>query len=176
MHRQQPTTLKGYILIAHTSFYDNPKRGDIMPIKLRDTTTKVIMSLGLSISSRTVDKNSKFLEGLSGKLEELVPPKISLLSDSQGAYTQVEIPDRFPGGSIILLETAVDSKVPANIEELVKTIPDTVFGQLGWVELNIALYRCDGEEQDLTRKLLLEPLFFVDIVLHSSRLMNILQG
>ncbi|KAF9940651.1 hypothetical protein BGZ67_007146 [Mortierella alpina] len=150
VHRQQPTTLKGYILIAHTSFYDNPKRGDIMPIKLRDTTAKVVLSLGLSISSRTVDKNSKYLEGLSGKLEELAPPKISLLSDSQGAYTQVEIPDRFPGGSIILLETAVDCKVPANIEELVKTIPDTVFRQLGWVELNIALYRCDGEEQDLT--------------------------
>ncbi|KAG0196511.1 hypothetical protein BGX28_010038 [Mortierella sp. GBA30] len=150
VHRQQPTTLKGYILIAHTSFYDNPKRGDIQPIKLRDSTAKVLMSVGLVVSSRTIDINGEYLEGLSGKLVELSSPKISLLSDAQGAFTQVEIPDRFPGGSIILLETAVDSKVPSNIEDLVKTIPDNVFGQLNWVELNIALYRCDGEERDLT--------------------------
>ncbi|KAK3819132.1 MAG: glycoside hydrolase family 13 protein [Linnemannia elongata] len=150
VHRQQTSTLKGYILIAHTSFYDNPKRGDIMPIKLRDTTAKVIFSVGLEVTSRTLEKNDKLLEGLPGKIVELEHPKISSQSDNQGAFAQIEIPDRFPGGSIILLETSVDSKVPTNIEALVKTIPDNVFGELGWMELNIVLYRCDGEEQDLT--------------------------
>lgn len=123
-----------------------------MPIKLRDTTVKVIFSVGLEVTSRTLEKNDKFLEGLPGKIVELEQPKISSQSDNQGAFTQIEIPDRFPGGSIILLETSVDSKVPTNIESLVQTIPDNVFGKLGWMELNIVLYRCDGEEQDLTRK------------------------
>ncbi|KAF9919336.1 hypothetical protein BX616_007060 [Lobosporangium transversale] len=150
VHRQQPTTLRGYILIAHTSFYDNPHRGDIMPIKLRDTTVKVLMSVSLEVTSRTVEKNDKFLEGLPCKLAQLAEPTISRLSDAQGAFTQVEIPDHFPGGSIILLETWADDKVPNNIEELVKTIPDSVFNSLNWLELNIALYRCDGEERDLT--------------------------
>ncbi|KAF9925664.1 hypothetical protein BGZ65_007634, partial [Modicella reniformis] len=150
VHRQQPTTLKGYILIAHTSFYDNPKRGDIMPIKLRDTTVKVLMSVGIEITLRNLDKNEQWLEGLPCKLVQLGEPKTTRLSDTQGAFTQVEIPDRFPGGSIILLETSVDNRIPGNIDELVKTIPDSVFGSLGWIELNIALYRCDGEEQDLT--------------------------
>ncbi|KAG0250878.1 hypothetical protein BG011_008005 [Mortierella polycephala] len=150
IHRQQPTTLKGYILIAHTSFYKNPQRGDIMPIKLRDTTAKVLMSVGLEITARNIENSEKFLEGLPGTVVELAAPKISQLSDAQGAFAQVEIPDHFPGGSIILLETAVDSKVPSNIDELVKTIPDAVFDSLGWLELNIALYRCDGEENDLT--------------------------
>ncbi|KAF9920504.1 hypothetical protein FBU30_009645 [Linnemannia zychae] len=150
VHRQQPVTLKGYILIAHTSFYNNPNRGDIMPIKLRDTTTKTLLSVGLEINSRTVKKNDKLLDGLPGKIVKLAEPNISVQSDSQGAYTQIVIPDRFPGGSIILLETAVDSKVPADIDAMVKTVPDNVFGDLGWMELNIALYRCDGEERDLT--------------------------
>lgn len=125
-----------------------------MPIKLRDTTAKVIFSLGMEVTSRTIEKNDKLLEGLPGKIIELEYPKISSHSDSQGVFAQIDIPDRFPGGSIILLETSVDSKVPTNIESLVKTIPDNVFGELGWMELNIVLYRCDGEEQDLTRKCL----------------------
>ncbi|KAF9354066.1 hypothetical protein BGX26_008122 [Mortierella sp. AD094] len=150
VHRQQPTTLKGYIMIAHTSFYDNPNRGDIMPIQLRDTTAKVLISVGLEVTSRTLKESTEFLEGLPCKLVQLQEPKISLLSDAQGSFTQVEIPDRFPGGSIILIETSVDSKVPSNIKELVKTVPDKVFGNLDWVTLNIVLYRCDGEEQDLT--------------------------
>ncbi|KAG0275240.1 hypothetical protein BGZ95_009042 [Linnemannia exigua] len=150
IHRQQTSTLKGYILIAHTSFYDNPKRGDIMPIKLRDTSAKVIFSVGLEVTARTIDKNDEFLEGLPSKIVNLAEPTMSSLSDNQGAFTQIDIPDHFPGGSIILLETSVDSKVPTNIDTLVKTIPDNVFGEVGWVELNIALYRCDGEEQDLT--------------------------
>lgn len=122
-----------------------------MPIKLRDTTAKVLMSVGLEVTSRTVEKNEQWLEGLPCKLVQLEEPKITRLSDGQGDFTQVDIPDRFPGGSIILLETSVDSKVPSNIEELVKTIPDSVFGSLGWMELNIVLYRSDGEEQDVTR-------------------------
>ena len=133
-----------------------------MPIKLRDTTCKVIFSVGLEVISRTLEKNDKFLEGLPGKIVELEYPKVSSQFDNQGAFTQIDIPDRFPGGSVILLETAVDSKVPTNIEALVKTIPDNVFGELGWMELNIVLYRCDGEEQDLTRKcnfLIIMPLF-----------------
>ncbi|KAK3815512.1 MAG: glycogen debranching enzyme [Benniella sp.] len=150
VHRQQPTTLKGYILIAHTSFYDNPNRGDIMPIKLRDTTAKVIMSVGLEVTSRSVEKSEQWLQGLPSKLVQLEEPKITRLSDSQGDFSQVEIPDHFPGGSLILLETSVDSKIPTDIEKLVKTIPDSVFGSLGWQELNIALYRCDGEEHDVT--------------------------
>lgn len=156
VHRQQPTTLKGYILIAHTSFYDNPNRGDIMPIKLRDTTAKVVMSVGLEVTSRNVEKSEQWLQGLPCKLVQLEEPKITRLSDDQGAFSQVEIPDHFPGGSLILLETSVDGKVPTDIEKLVKTIPDSVFGSLGWQELNIALYRCDGEEHDVTRMYLLE--------------------
>ncbi|KAF9397406.1 hypothetical protein BGX21_008912 [Mortierella sp. AD011] len=151
VHRQQPKTLKGYIMIVHTSFYNNPNRGDIMPIKLRDTTAKVLLSVGLEVTSRTLKENTEFLEGLPCKLVQLQEPKISLLSDAQGSFTQVEIPGRFPGGSIILIETSVDSKVPSNINDLVKTIPDSVFCNLDWIALNIVLYRCDGEEQDLTQ-------------------------
>jgi glycogen debranching enzyme len=156
VHRQQPTTLKGYILIAHTSFYDNPNRGDIMPIKLRDTTAKVVMSVGLEVTSRSVEKSEQWLQGLPSKLVQLEEPKITRLSDGQGDFSQVEIPDHFPGGSLILLETSVDSKIPNDIEKLVKTIPDSVFGSLGWQELNIVLYRCDGEEHDVTRMYPLE--------------------
>ncbi|KAF9435572.1 hypothetical protein BGZ76_005964 [Entomortierella beljakovae] len=150
VHRQQPTTLHGYILIAHTSFYENPNRGDIVPIKLRGTTAKVIMSIGLEITSRSTNKNTGFLEGLPSKIITLEDPKLSVLSDAQGDYTQVEIPERFPGGSIILIETTVDSKVPSNIKELVTDIPRNIFGDMSWTDLNVVLYRCDGEEQDTT--------------------------
>ncbi|KAF9209730.1 hypothetical protein BGZ49_001800 [Haplosporangium sp. Z 27] len=152
VHRQQPTTLKGYIMIVHTSFYENPNRGNIMPIKLRDTTAKVLMSVGLEVTSRTIEKSPDYLEGLPSKIVQLESPKISVLSDAQGPFTQVEIPDHFPGGSIILIETSVSNKVPSNIKEIVQTVPENVFGNLDWVSLNIVLYRCDGEERDLTRK------------------------
>ncbi|KAF9301462.1 hypothetical protein BGZ74_006694 [Mortierella antarctica] len=150
VHRQQPGTLKGYILIAHTSFYDNPKRGDTMPIKLRGTDAKCLLSVGLEVTSRTVNKNEKFLEGLPGKIVALAQPKISKQWDDQGSFTQVEIPDRFPGGSIILLETHAEQPDAAKVEEMVKTIPESVFASTNWFDLNIVLYRCDGEEHDLT--------------------------
>ncbi|KAG0344926.1 hypothetical protein BG004_004083 [Podila humilis] len=150
VHRQQTGTLKGFILIAHTSFHDNPKRGDIMPIKLRNTEATCLLAVRLEITSRTVDKNDSFLEGLAGKVVELEQPKISKQLDNRGSFTQVEIPDRFPGGSIILIETHPDHKDAAKVEDLVMDLPDSVFGSMSWFDLNIVLYRCGAEEHDLT--------------------------
>ncbi|KAG0237756.1 hypothetical protein BGW42_000162 [Actinomortierella wolfii] len=150
VYRQQPATLKGYILIAHTSFYDNPHRGEISPIKLRGTTAKPVFSFGLKVHARKLVRNDKYLTGLPSELVQLANPTITQKSDAQGPYAEVVVPHEFPGGSVILLETVIEENVPRDIDERVRIIPDSVFKDLDWIDLNIVLYRCNGEEHDTT--------------------------
>src|SRR5690606_13457784 len=94
---------------------------------LRGTSVQLIFSRSLKIISRAMEQDAGCLDGLISEVVELKAPIITRKTDSQGTYTEVVVPEYFPGGSIILLKTTIDKSVTKDIDTLVKTIPDSVF-------------------------------------------------
>ncbi|OLL22964.1 Glycogen debranching enzyme [Neolecta irregularis DAH-3] len=143
VHRVHPQTREGYLLVAHTAFSKSLDRGDFNTIELRGTVVEVLESCRLVINGDLVERKD-FITGLPSELEQLEHPKIEM----KDSITQITIPKQFPPGSIALLHTQtiiyenLDSFLIADAEEAVQT--------LNLVDLNILLYRCDGEEKDYT--------------------------
>ncbi|KAG9297134.1 hypothetical protein G9A89_019415 [Geosiphon pyriformis] len=150
VHRFHPNTLDGYLLAAHCAFTGlTMLRGDLAPINLRGTLAELLFSTYLDVKSRTVDSDGKFLAGLPSSLKSLHAPIMRRRSDANGDYTEVLLPKEFPSGSVMLLKTAVDNK-PDGIDDFVERDTEEAFQELDLVDLNIVLYRCNGEEHDTT--------------------------
>ncbi|GAW10005.1 glycoside hydrolase family 13 protein [Lentinula edodes] len=150
LSRVQPGTQKGYLLVAHTGFAKNTKdRGYISPIKLRRTRAKFIMGASIDITSYNVPADAKTLKGLPHKLVEMSPVVVPQGLDDESPYSEIIVPKYFPPGSIMLFETHLQDH-DASLEEFVVSNSQEVFGNLGLVELNVVLYRADGEERDAT--------------------------
>ncbi|KAJ3850530.1 glycoside hydrolase family 13 protein [Lentinula lateritia] len=148
--RVQPGTQKGYLLVAHTGFAKNTKdRGYISPIKLRRTRAKFIMGASIDITSYNVSADAKTLKGLPHKLVEMSPVVVPQGLDDESPYSEIIVPEYFPPGSIMLFETHLQDH-DASLEEFVVSNSQEIFGNLGLVELNVVLYRADGEERDAT--------------------------
>ncbi|KAF9462976.1 glycoside hydrolase family 13 protein [Collybia nuda] len=150
VHRVQPTTQKGYLLIAHTAFSKGSKaRGFVDPIKLRGTRAKLVLGASIEIPSYETPQDPQLLRGLPAELVEISTVIISLGFDQEGPYTEIIVPDVFPPGSIIILQTqrqehdvSLDAFCSSGIQE--------AFGSLDIVDLNVVLYRVDREERDAT--------------------------
>jgi glycogen debranching enzyme len=95
------------------------------------------------------EENPKYLQGLDTKIEDLEHPKISVGRDWQGEVTEIVVPDFFPPGAICLMKTWVDN-YDDTIDTFVRTGADEAMSGLSLVDLNALLYRCDGEERDLS--------------------------
>ncbi|KAJ3809108.1 glycoside hydrolase family 13 protein [Lentinula aff. lateritia] len=150
LSRVQPGTQKGYLLVAHTGFAKNTKdRGYISPIKLRRTRAKFIMGASIDITSHNVSADAKTLKGLPHKLVDMSPVVVPQGLDDESPYSEIIVPEYFPPGSIMLFETHLQDH-DASLEEFVVSNSQETFGNIGLVELNVVLYRADGEERDAT--------------------------
>ncbi|KAF8074817.1 glycoside hydrolase family 13 protein [Lyophyllum atratum] len=150
VHRVQPTTQKGYLLVAHTAFSKGSKdRGSIDPIKLRRTRAKFILGTSIDISSYEVPKGAKSLHGLPSKLVEMAPVVVPQGLDYDGPYSEVVVPEYFPPGSIMLFETQLQ-EYDSTLDAFCSQGAQEAFGNLNLVDLNVILHRADGEERDAT--------------------------
>ncbi|CAG8553348.1 9386_t:CDS:10 [Ambispora gerdemannii] len=150
VHRFHPNTLDGYLLVAHSAFAGfTMDRGDLNPINLRGTSAELLFSTYLEVKSRSVENDEKFLSGLPATLKSLNAPILRRRSDANGEFTEVILPKEFPSGSVMLLKTWVDNK-PDGLDDFVETGTEEAFEELDLVDLNIVLYRCNGEENDVT--------------------------
>ncbi|KAL1917905.1 uncharacterized protein VTP21DRAFT_3739 [Calcarisporiella thermophila] len=148
VHRQHPSTHQGYLLVAHTAFANNKsQRGNIAPIKLRGSEVEHIFTTTLDVLSRDIPENKTYLRGLRVRLEALEAPMIKELTDEKGMYTEVVVPREFPAGSVMLLRTWIRHTPTDLITKLQEGVEEAV-QELGSEEMNVLLYRCDGEEQD----------------------------
>ena len=91
----------------------------------------------------------KTLKGLPVKVSSLQPIDVQLHSDNSGAFSEIVVPDFFPPGSVALFATSMDD-LPADLDQFCVSGAKEAFLKLTMVDLNVLLYRADGEERDLT--------------------------
>ncbi|CAI2172544.1 650_t:CDS:10 [Funneliformis geosporum] len=149
VHRCHPHTHKGYLLVAHCAFSNSViKHGDLSPIKLRGTKAELLFSTCLDVRPQEFTPDKNYLYGLPASLKSLNTPILREASDNLGHYTEVVLPKEFPLGSVMLLKTSV-SKQHNGLDEFLTSDIEEPFQELDLVDLNIVLYRCAGEENDV---------------------------
>ncbi|CAO1618688.1 unnamed protein product [Sympodiomycopsis kandeliae] len=150
-HRVHPKTHKGYLCIAHTAFHAGQTgRGQITPIHLDRTKVQYIAGKTLQITNRTPSHDSKTLTGFESKLVDVPAPQVKEGKGANGEfYSEIVIPENFPPGSILLYASAMEG-LSTQLEDLCISGAQEAFSKLDLVDLNVVLYRADGEEKDIT--------------------------
>ncbi|KIK99350.1 glycoside hydrolase family 13 protein [Paxillus rubicundulus Ve08.2h10] len=152
VHRVHPKTQKGYLLVAHTAFTKRPKeRGCVNPIELNRTRAKFVCGFAIDFASYDTPRDTKIIKGLPSKLIDL--PEVVVVQKAQNhvPFCSIVVPDFFPPGSIMIFEVEVqhlDPTLDAFCADSESTM--AAFSCLDLVDLNVVLYRTDGEEHDAT--------------------------
>ncbi|KAI0033651.1 glycoside hydrolase family 13 protein [Vararia minispora EC-137] len=151
MHRVQPNTQKGYLLIAHTAFgytRGHKDRGFIEPVRLRGTKAKFIYASSIEVTGPAADSKDT-ISGLQCRLVLLDSVTPVEGRDGEGAYSDIIVPSFFPPGSVMLFETQLQG-VDATLDTFCTSGTEEAFKDLDLVDLNVVLYRAEGEERDAT--------------------------
>ncbi|THH18461.1 hypothetical protein EW146_g2524, partial [Bondarzewia mesenterica] len=151
MHRVQPSTQQGYILVAHTAFSytrGSKDRGFIEPVRLRGSKARYVFGASIEFAEAP-QAELDTLSGLPSKLVILPAPVISKGSDGEGQYTDIVVPNYFPPGSIMIFETQFQN-LDATLDTFCGSGAEEVFKELDLVDLNVVLFRAEGEELDAT--------------------------
>ncbi|KGQ01116.1 glycogen debranching enzyme [Paracoccidioides lutzii Pb01] len=149
VHRVQPDTRRGVFLIAHTAF-PGANGGALDPVCLTGTKAKLIGAWRLE-----VDDSDKAKEAVLGDKEYLrgLPSQVIsldgvLISDKEDC-TVISMPQSFPSGSIVLLETWIPrAGLSQELSTFITTGAVEAFQKLDLIDLNFVLYRCNAEERD----------------------------
>ena len=119
------------------------------PIKLRRTKAKFIYGAHIEFTSYENPNDPKSLRGLPAKLVEMPEVVAPQGLDGEGPYGEIVVPDYFPPGSIMLFETQLQG-LDSSLDTFCASGAEDAFGDLDLVDLNVVLYRAEGEERDAT--------------------------
>lgn len=110
---------------------------------------KFVLGASLEISSYEIPKDTEAIFGLPAKLVEMHPVIVPQALDHEGPYSEIIVPEYFPPGSILLFETQLQ-EYDNTLDAFCASGAQEAFGDLNLVDLNVILYRADGEERDAT--------------------------
>ncbi len=151
VHRVNPQTRKGFFLIAHTAFPGyGSGNGGFAQTKLPGTQAKLVGSWNLEVdnSSETrtrITGDKTTLRGLPSQTHNLEGVVIKSVDDG----CTIDIPEKFPPGSIALFETWVPgAEHDDGLDAFVTTGAAAAFREVNLTDLNFILYKCDAEERD----------------------------
>ncbi|KPV77934.1 glycoside hydrolase family 13 protein [Rhodotorula graminis WP1] len=152
-HRVNPVTHRGYLLVARTAFSSSSdkSKGDAPTMRLDGTRAKFIAGASVSINSTASRDTDSTLRGLDASVSPItaVEPELETDSSSGLTYSTIVVPDEFPRGSILVFSTWMDD-LPTDLDDICASGAKEAFKDLTMVELNVLMYRCDGEERDAT--------------------------
>ncbi|ODH26713.1 glycogen debranching enzyme [Paracoccidioides brasiliensis] len=149
VHRVQPDTRRGVFLIAHTAF-PGANGGALDPVCLTGTKAKLIGAWRLEVDDSDKAKEAvlgdkEYLRGLPSQVISLDGVLISEKEDS----TVISMPQSFPPGSIVLLETWIPcAGLSQELSTFITSGAVEAFHKLDLIDLNFVLYRCNAEERD----------------------------
>ncbi|KAG2068753.1 glycoside hydrolase family 13 protein [Suillus decipiens] len=150
VQRMHPTTQRGYLLIAHTAFSKGSKdRGIVNTIELSRTRARFVYGASTEFSSYKTSYDPNTIRGLPGKLVEIPDIVVPQISHDVAPFCRITVPDYFPPGSILIFEVEVQN-LDNELDTFCASDADKAFGNLDLVDLNVVLYRADGEERDAT--------------------------
>ncbi|WVN91067.1 glycogen debranching enzyme [Cryptococcus depauperatus CBS 7841] len=149
VHRVHPITHKGYMLVAHTAYKGFEGRGWVHPIKLGRTSISYLFGASIHTDfSRWKDDPSTH-NGIPSVLKDIPKPEIRKGEENGETYEEVIVPDEFPPGSIMVFSTQM-SDISGDLDDFCKQDVEKSMSELDLVDLNVVLYRADGEERDAT--------------------------
>ncbi|KAK9455693.1 hypothetical protein V1511DRAFT_308976 [Dipodascopsis uninucleata] len=146
VHRANARKGRGWFLIAHTKFYEGGGSGNLGTIKLQGTFAKSVLSCALVVKGEFQDSKTK-LNGIPVEVVKLDEPQI--VFNSMYGYSEVKLPEKFPPGSIALMQTWIPS-AEESVDDYVASGAVDAVKDLNLIELNIVLYRCEAEERDMS--------------------------
>jgi len=175
VHRVQPTSSKGYFLVANTAFSKKQSQnpGTVTSFRLNRTKLRVDFVAKILVpenQSLDVKREDGAFVGLQAKLSLTEGIEGSLEIVENGGWKELKFID-FPPGSIALFETLPDSEAVQAIdclrhslnlglhrnvgwfaEALSRHCPDArvAVGEMDLTTLNVLLFRCEGEEREFT--------------------------
>jgi glycogen debranching enzyme len=149
-HRVHPTTHKGYLVVAHCAFSAGATgRGDISPIQLRGQKASFVYGVKVEVTSHKDISDAKTLRGLPVNVIDLPAIQVEDKSDGEGTFCEINIPGDFPPGSVAIFATSTTS-LTATLDAFCVADATAAFAGLDLVDLNVVMYRADGEERDFT--------------------------
>ncbi|KAK2879423.1 hypothetical protein FQN49_000883 [Arthroderma sp. PD_2] len=149
VHRVQPNTRKGVLLVAHTAFPGSKDTHNLDPIVLSGTKAKIIGAWKLEVDATNGDENlqGEHLTGLHSNVSDIEGISV----DENDNTTIVRVPADFPPGSIALLETWIpETNLLENLSAFITSDAEAAFKSLDAVDLNFVLYKCHAEEKDIS--------------------------
>ncbi|KAK2733736.1 hypothetical protein FQN57_001963 [Myotisia sp. PD_48] len=148
VHRVQPSTRKGVLLIARTAFSGSGNGSDLGPIYLSGTRAKELGCWKLHVESNgDTQPEQGYLSGMESLLSDISETNLV----EEDGRTVIEPPTEFPPGSIVLLETWIpEEDLPLGPSSYKIASAKEAIKSLDAVDLNFFLYRCDSEERDST--------------------------
>jgi len=114
---------------------------------LRGTIAKFVLAYEVNVSSRECPEDRNVIKGLPAKVTSLPQVKAIEGKDGDGQYCEITVPDYFPPGSVMLFATQGETE---NVDEFCSSDAKEAFSKLDLIDLNVMLYRADGEERDVT--------------------------
>lgn len=122
---------------------------EVKPTKLVRTKVHFILGFSIEIPSYEMDPDDEFICGLPSQLIEIANVTVTEGSSNDGTFSEINIPEFFPPGSILLFVTQLQG-VETNLDDFCKQGADEALKTLDLIDLNVILYRADGEERDAT--------------------------
>jgi glycogen debranching enzyme len=107
------------------------------------------MGASLTINSYSDINDKEFIDGLPAVLEELPEVVASRGVDSESPYSEIVVPESFPPGSVMIFQTQLQNYDPS-LDAFCTSGAEKAFHGLDLVDLNVVLYRAEGEERDAT--------------------------
>lgn len=121
-------------------------------MRLDGTRVRFIAGASVEIKSTASRDTDTTLRGLDATVSSIsaVQPTLEKDESTGQTFSNIVVPDEFPRGSILVFTTWMDD-LPTDLDDVCARGAKEAVKGLNTVDLNVLLYRADGEERDASK-------------------------